>query len=182
MTTRTPAAEMTTTTAAARTDVPGGRQVSPDPTSTPPDTPTAASDERRWRSSNVFTRSARARILASYLILLAFSTLASVAAIRQILLVRLDDRIDEALVQEGAEFRRLAGGSDPLTGGPFGTNVRRIFDVYLARNVPSEGEALITLVDGRPYRISRTQRAGYALEADPRLLAEWRELCGPDAG
>ncbi|MDQ3091325.1 MAG: ATP-binding protein [Actinomycetota bacterium] len=168
-------AEMTTTTA-ARTDVPGGTQVSPDPTSTPPDTPTAASDERRWRSSNVFTRSARARILASYLILLAFSTLASVAAIRQILLVRLDDRIDEALVQEGAEFRRLAGGSDPLTGGPFGTNVRRIFDVYLARNVPSEGEALITLVDGRPYRISRTQRAGYALEADPRLLAEWREL------
>ena len=98
-------AEMTTTT--ARTDVPGGTQVSPDPTSTPPDTPTAASDERRWRSSNVFTRSARARILASYLILLAFSTLASVAAIRQILLVRLDDRIDEALVQEGAEFRRL---------------------------------------------------------------------------
>ena len=60
--------------------------------------------------------------------------------------------------------------------------MRRIFDVYLARNVPSEGEALITLVDGRPYRISRTQRAGYALEADPRLLAEWRELCGPDAG
>ncbi len=142
-----------------------------------------ANPSRRTRSLNPFTRSARARILASYLILLAFSTLASVAAIRQVMLMRLDDRIDEALVQEGEEFRRLARGRDPLTGRPFGSDVRRIFDVYLLdRNVPSEGEALITLVDGRPYRTARTERAGYSLETNKPLLARWKGIDRSVAG
>ncbi len=165
-----------TTTTTGTTEAPGDGHASPDSAAEQIDTPPATSGERPPRSFNLFVRSARARILASYLILLAFSTLASVAAIRQILLVRLDARVDEALVQEAEEFRRLAGGSDPLTGEPFGTNVRRIFDVYLARNVPSEGEALITLIDGRPYRTARAERASYALETDPRLLARWRGL------
>ncbi len=90
--------------------------------------------------------------------------------------MRLDDRIDEALVQEAEEFRRLARGRDPLTGQPFGSDVRRIFNVYLDRNVPSEGEALITLVDGRPYRTARTERAGYSLETNERLLARWKDI------
>lgn len=162
------AAAMTTTR--AETTEQSRVDVAPESAALPP---TAS----RWaRSFNVFTRSARARILASYLILLAFSTLVSVAAIRQVLLVRLDDRIDEALLQEGEEFRRLAGGRDPRSGEPFGTNVRRVFDVYLARNVPSEGEALITLVDGRPYRTARTERAGYSLERNEQLLARWKDI------
>jgi len=130
---------------------------------------------RRGRLSP-FVRSARARILASYLVLLAFSTIASVVAIRQLLLVRLDTRIDRALVQEGEEFRRLAGGRDPLTGEPFGTNARRIFDTYLARNVPSYDQALITLLGGRPYRAARTERAAFALERDAALISRWSAL------
>ena len=61
-------------------------------------------------------RSARVRILASIVLLLAASTLGSVIAIRQILLLRLDDRIESELRQETREFRQLVGGRDPATG------------------------------------------------------------------
>src|SRR5688500_18032655 len=52
-------------------------------------------------------RSARTRILASYVILLALSAVVSTFAIRQILLIRLDDRIQDAGQQEVAELERL---------------------------------------------------------------------------
>ena len=93
--------------------------------------------------------SARARILASYLILLLFSTVVSIAALREVLLARAGERVDDALVQETEEFRRLArDGRDPRTGEPFGNDVRAIFDVFLSRNVPGEGEAFYTYLDG----------------------------------
>jgi signal transduction histidine kinase len=93
--------------------------------------------------------SARARILASYLILLLFSTVVSIVALREVLLARAGERVDDALVQETEEFRRLArDGRDPRTGEPFGDDVRAIFDVFLARNVPAEREAFYTYVDG----------------------------------
>ena len=53
------------------------------------------------------------------MILLAFSTLLSVLAIRQLLLVRTADRVDAALTQEVEEFRTLVRGNDPATGEPF---------------------------------------------------------------
>jgi two-component system OmpR family sensor kinase len=93
--------------------------------------------------------SARARILASYLVLLLFSTIVSVVALREVLLARAGERVDDALVQETEEFRRLAAlGRDPRTGEPFGNDVRAIFDVFLSRNVPGEREAFYTYVDG----------------------------------
>jgi two-component system OmpR family sensor kinase len=93
--------------------------------------------------------SARGRILASYLVLLLFSTIVSVVALREVLLARAGERVDDALVQETEEFRRLAAlGRDPRTGEPFGNDVRAIFDVFLSRNVPGEREAFYTYVDG----------------------------------
>jgi signal transduction histidine kinase len=96
--------------------------------------------------------SARSRILASYLVLLLFSTVLSTVALRQVLLSRAGERVDDALVQESEEFRRLAGdGRDPNTGRPFGNDIRAIFEVFLQRNVPAEREAFYTFVRGRPY-------------------------------
>jgi two-component system, OmpR family, sensor kinase len=95
--------------------------------------------------------SARARILASYLVLLLFSTVVGTIALREVLTARAGERVDDALVQETEEFRRLARGSDPRTGEPFGDDVRAIFDVFLSRNVPGEREAFFTYVGGDPY-------------------------------
>lgn len=99
-----------------------------------------------------FFSSARARILASYLILLLFSTAVGTIVLREVLLARAGERVDDALVQETQEFRRLAeDGRNPATGEPFGSDVGAIFDVFLDRNVPAEAEAFYTYVEGVPH-------------------------------
>ena len=93
--------------------------------------------------------SPRARILASYLVLLLFSTVVGTIVLREVLLTRAGERVDDALVQETEEFGRLArDGRNPRTGKPFGNDVRAIFDVFLSRNVPGEGEAFYTYAGG----------------------------------
>src|SRR5688572_1758903 len=60
---------------------------------------------------------ARTRILASYIVLLAITTIISMLAIRQTLIIRLDDRIHDVEEQEILELDRLlAVGRDPQTG------------------------------------------------------------------
>jgi hypothetical protein len=118
------------------------------------------------RGRRRFFASARARILASYLILLLFSTVVATIALREVLLARAGERVDDALVQETEEFGRLARiGRDPRTSRPFGNDVRAIFEVFLSRNVPAEREAFFTYAGG----VLRDQRrAEVAGRADPR--------------
>jgi two-component system, OmpR family, sensor kinase len=112
----------------------------------------AAADPRARRPRRF--SSARTRILTAILVLLVASEAVALLVQREILISRAGERIDDALVQEVDEFRRLVRqGRDPLNQGrPFGGDVRRIFDVFLARNVPSEREAIFTFLGERPYR------------------------------
>jgi two-component system OmpR family sensor kinase len=122
-------------------------------------------------------------MLVGHVGLLAIAVIASVLVARQVLLARLEERIDHELAQEVSEFRILAQGRDPRTGRPFSTNVRRVFEVFLARNIPARNEVIVTYVDGRPYRRSRTLRAPpYRLDDDPRLTARWGLLTQTDEG
>jgi two-component system, OmpR family, sensor kinase len=136
---------------------------------------------RTARAARWVPSSLRTRILAWFIGVLALAMLASVVVTRAVVVLRLDQRIDAELTQEAAELRRLASGNDPETGRPFGGRVRRIFDVYFERNVPSRNEALIAFVDGRPYRRSR-QVLPYRLDADPTLIARWGRLERFDRG
>jgi two-component system, OmpR family, sensor kinase len=109
-----------------------------------------ADADGRSKRSRVFA-SVRLRILASYLVLLIFSTVVGTLVLRELLLARAGERVDDALVQETREFSRLArDGRDPRTSEPFGNDVRAIFEVFLSRNVPGEGEAFYTYVRGQP--------------------------------
>jgi signal transduction histidine kinase len=130
----------------------------------------------RWVPSRL-----RTRILAWFIGFLTLATVATVLVTREVLLIRLDQRIDEELVQESAELRRLAVGNDPETGRRFGTNVGRIFEVFLRRNVPSRHEALITFVNGEPFLRSR-QVVPYRLDRDRELIARWAHLRESDRG
>jgi signal transduction histidine kinase len=131
---------------------------------------------RRWTP-----KSLRTRILAWFVGVLAVATAASVVVTWIVLNFQLDQRIDGELVQETGELRRLASGNDPETGVPFGNDVRRVFEVYLERNVPSRNEAFITFVDGRPFDRSR-QVLPYRLDHDPDLIARWATLERTDRG
>jgi signal transduction histidine kinase len=107
-----------------------------------------ATELRRFR-----LRSARARILVWMIALLAFATVLSTVAQREILLSRVDTRSERGLAQEVTEFRAFAADArDPRTGEPLRGRLDRIFDAFLARDIPDESEATFTFVDGRPYR------------------------------
>jgi signal transduction histidine kinase len=121
------------------------------------------------------------RILAGFVLVLAAATVGSVLIVRQVLLIQLDDRLDGELVQESRELFRLARGSDPDTGEPFGTDVRRIFDDFLERNVPARNEAFLTFVDGELYDRSRTVLP-YRLDEDVALVATWAAIEDPVSG
>jgi signal transduction histidine kinase len=125
-------------------------------------------------------RSARTRILAAFVILLAFSTLVSVLAIQELLSVRVSDRIDASLRQEIEEFRRLARGRDPRTGRPFGEDLVGIFRLYRQRNVPGEGEVVIMFEGGRLFDTWSGARGGRSsLGAE---VPRWARLTRPEQG
>jgi two-component system OmpR family sensor kinase len=126
-----------------------------------------------------FFASARTRIIASYVVLLLFSTVVAVALQREVLLSRAEERVDDALVQETEEFRRLADdGRDPRTGRPFGDDVKAIFDVFLARNVPAEGEAFYTFAGDKPYMESSFPGLGPQPLASIRGIAAAQQTRG----
>jgi signal transduction histidine kinase len=96
----------------------------------------------------------RARVLGSFVALVAGATFAGLVVQRAVLLDRLNGEVDEALAQELGELESLAGpsGVNPATGLPFGGDVRAIFETFLRRNVPQEGEVFVAFVDGSYFR------------------------------
>ena len=83
----------------------------------------------------------RTRILAAFVILMAFSTFVSVLAIYELLLVRTSDRVNASLRQEVEEFRQLSGGIDPATGKAFGDDVEAIFRSTASATSPARARA-----------------------------------------
>jgi two-component system OmpR family sensor kinase len=145
-------------------------------------TPSSATEsQRRPPLRRRITADVRTRILVSYVVLLAVASLVSVLVVRQVLLVRLDDRVDSALSQEVDEFQRLAGGIDPETGKPFGADVKRIFGVFLSRNVAGEGEQLITVPRKGEARYRNSERVG-DFAPPPEEVARWRQLDSSERG
>jgi two-component system OmpR family sensor kinase len=129
------------------------------------------------------TGDVRTRIILSYVVLLGLAAAASVVVVRQVLLVRLDDRVHENLAQEVEEFEQLADqGIDPETGVPLREAPNRLFDVYLERNVPGEGEELITIPRQGEAEYAVSEGAeGYLID-QPELLTRWRTISDVERG
>lgn len=117
----------------------------------------------------------RTRLVTWFGLFLLLTLVVSLLAARWVLLVRLDGRIDDALVQEAEKLRALSRQPDPETGQPLGADVRRLFDVYLSNNVPIQSEALITYVDGAPY-LRSSPVVPHRLDRDPELTARRARL------
>jgi two-component system OmpR family sensor kinase len=96
--------------------------------------------------------SLRTRMLVSYLFLIIMSGGLSVVAIREVLIIRLEHRVEEAIRQEFQEISNfLADGLDPQTSRPF-ASLGSAYDTYLRRNVPNREEAFLAFVDGALYQ------------------------------
>jgi two-component system, OmpR family, sensor kinase len=116
-------------------------------------------------------RTTRSRLVASYLVLLVVTGALATFALRELLVIRLDDRISDDLQQEISEVRRLVLGIDPDTGQSFAT-LGRVYNVFFRRNVPSEDEALVGFLGTEVYDQDLTR---FPLETLPdAALNEWR--------
>ena len=109
-------------------------------------------------------RSARGRILGWYVILLAIAIGASLLVERQVLMHRLNTRIDTQLSIEAAA---LNGEAAQQTGGP--GSVRALFDSFLRSHVAGPDGEFLTLVGGHPFEASFG--GPYPLERIPGLVA-----------
>jgi signal transduction histidine kinase len=123
----------------------------------------------------------RSRILVWYVSLMAVAIAASVLVVRGVLTNQVDARIDAGLVQEASELRRLARGRDPETGERFRGDVRRIFRVFLQRNIPVRNEVILTFVEGQLFDRSR-QVTEFRLDRQPELLERWNDVQRVDRG
>jgi two-component system OmpR family sensor kinase len=130
---------------------------------------TSAIDPRTRRTPVL--GSTRLRMFVAYLLLLIVTGVIAILGIRQVLLVRLEERTDDALIQELDEVSTfLATAVDPDTGTPFET-LERAFDVYLDRNVPSIEEGFVTVVGAEPFRSRLRSFPGN--EIPPKALSDW---------
>lgn len=151
----------------------------PGPASDPSPSDDAAPARRRRALLTRLAGDARTRVLAWFVAVVAIAVVGSVLAGRQVLLARLDARIDAELRQEVEELRRLASGDDPETGEPFGGDVERIFDLYVLRNVGYAHERIFFSIDGEAYR-PEVLPAGYVPPAE--VTRRWASLDAPERG
>ncbi|VEP12002.1 Two-component sensor histidine kinase [Hyella patelloides LEGE 07179] len=121
------------------------------------------------------------RILAVYCILILLTFSGAIIAIRRVLLLRLDARIEQALEQEIQELQLLLDGKDPETAQPFGGNITAIFNVFLRRNIPISDEYTIALLpDG--FYASEPSRLPSSIGANSRIVKHWQKLTLPERG
>ena len=121
----------------------------------------------------------RVRVLGFSAALLAAATIGGLLVQRAVLLERLDRQVAESLRQERRELESLASGRDPATGQRFGGDASAVFDTFLERNFPSEGEAFVAFVDGEPYAATR---APVDLTDAPDLVERWGSLTQGERG
>ena len=116
---------------------------------------------RRW--AGAVRRSARARILGWFVVMMVVAIAASLLVERQVLLVRLRGRIDTQLQVDAAALERAA---NPSGGNP--RSVEALFTSYLKTHVPGPDGQLLTLVGDRVYQSSGD--SAYPLQRVPGFV------------
>ena len=98
----------------------------------------------------------RTRAVLSLVLLLVLSTAVSVLVLRQVLISRIDDDVEETLAAHVESFEQLVA-SEP------GLSLEQAFGRFAARERTAADEAVVTFVAGEPSAVSR--------EAPPELAA-----------
>lgn len=121
----------------------------------------------------------RARLLVWYVLLLLLAGILTLVVMRQVLLVRLEERVEGNLRQEIGELEALATGNDPGTGEPFGGDVEAILDTFLSRSIPDRHATFLAFVIG-----GEGQRSGapdtYRLDLDADVLRRLSSIRAPE--
>lgn len=114
--------------------------------------------------------SARVRILGWYAGLLLVALAGALILQSAILQAQLESEVDRDIALEVDQLRMVIDERDPTTGALVHTGIADVFDTFLSRAVMAEGEAIFTLVGGRPYKSTVTP---VQLLDDATLAAAW---------
>ncbi|MDR9895329.1 ATP-binding protein [Aetokthonos hydrillicola Thurmond2011] len=125
--------------------------------------------------------SVRTRILAWYIVLMILSTLVSSMAIRQVLLVRIQEEVEKSVVHEVEELRRLTKETKRSKGLSPRNGIATTFNIFLAHNIPHDDTFFITLLNEQFYQ-SSPQVLPAPLRPDSELVKYWSRLTKPETG
>ncbi|MQA73536.1 MAG: HAMP domain-containing protein [Solirubrobacterales bacterium] len=100
----------------------------------------------------------RTQILASFLALLVVSTAASLFVLREVMLSRIGDQVDEELTVEVNSLPALEATGRGPSGRTF-KSAEELLDAFMDQQAPPADGALIGFVDGRRYRADVTSLA-----------------------
>ncbi len=118
-------------------------------------------------------------MLVGCLLLMSFSALASTFFIRQLLYVRLEERIDKELQRVSGEFAKYTHETK-LEGGQSPQYPADLFESFVRREVIKDKYYLM-LVDGRVYQTSERKLTN-GFQFDPVRLDRLRKLSASEAG
>ncbi len=109
--------------------------------------------------------SARARILAWMLLIVALASALTLLATKRALETSVQNMSARELSHEAQQFHMLSESGDPTTGQPFVT-LDALFSTYLSQRLAEESEAFFTLINGQPHmRSAGTPPARLDLDA-----------------
>ena len=112
----------------------------------------------------------RSRIVVWYGFLIVCSFGVSILAVRQVLSVRLEERAKMTIIQEVKEFRSFVADKNYRS-----SKVGVVFDNFLARNIPADGEFMLTFLNGNFYKSSPSALPA-SLQKSPDKIKFWGSL------
>ena len=108
-------------------------------------------------SASRFTAfSVRTRITVAVALLVGLALAGAGLIVYALESAHIEQAVREQVEQELGEFAALETGDDPLTNEPF-TDVRRLINLFLVRNVPDDDELLLGYWNGEPREGSATR-------------------------
>ena len=128
------------------------------------------------RSARSFARiSVRTRITAVIALLSTAAMAGAGILVYTLESARIERQTSAQIDQEIAEFRRLQSGVDPKTGEDF-TDVGRLLDLFLTRNVPDDDEILLAYTDAAEEPLRTVNRNAESFLTDPDYAAAVNDL------
>lgn len=94
--------------------------------------------------------SARARILAWMLLIVAFASALTLLVTYRVLSAGVERASAAEMSHEAQQFQVITQTGDPATGKPF-SDLETLFEAHLTQSLPEESETFFTLVDGEPH-------------------------------
>ncbi|WP_193345476.1 sensor histidine kinase [Gloeobacter violaceus] len=121
----------------------------------------------------------RTRILAWYVLLIALCGVTSVLAVREILFMQLQERLETSLVREVRLFELLSAEEPVVQEQPMRERAAHIFDRFFYRYVPHDNEFMLAYIDGELYR-TMPQKLDGTMRANGKLTSRWSHLRAPE--